>query len=66
MYSSNTKKGTREMNIVSINPKPTLVELQQKLLDVIASEPFANISIAETLGVLEMVKFILIREIEEL
>jgi hypothetical protein len=54
------------MNIVSINPKPTLVELQQKLLDVIASEPFANISIAETLGVLEMVKFILIREIEEL
>jgi hypothetical protein len=60
------KKGTREMNIVSINPKPTLVELQQKLLDVIASEPFANISIAETLGVLEMVKFILIREIEEL
>ena len=45
------------MKVVSINPKPTLVELQQKLFDVIQLEPFANISIAETLGVLEMVKF---------
>ena len=54
------------MKVVSINPKPTLVELQQKLLDVIQLEPFANISIAETLGVLEMVKFSLIQQIEEL
>jgi len=54
------------MKVVLINPKPTLIELQQKLLDVIQSEPFANISIAETLGVLEMVKFSLIQQIEEL
>ena len=54
------------MKVVSINPRPTLVELQQKLLDVIQSEPFANISIAETLGILEMVKFSLIQQIEEL
>jgi len=54
------------MKVVSINPKPTLIELQQKLLDVIQLEPFANISIAETLGVLEMVKFSLIQQIEEL
>jgi len=54
------------MKVVSINPKPTLIELQQKLLDVIQLEPFANISIAETLGVLEMVKFILINATEEL
>jgi len=54
------------MNVISINPKPTLVELQQKLLDVIASEPFANISIAETLGILEMVKYSLLMNTEEL
>jgi len=54
------------MNIVNINPKPTLIELQLKLLDLIRSEPFANISIAETLGVLEMVKFDLMVATEEL
>lgn len=53
------------MNVISMNPKPTLVELQQKLLDVIASEPFANISIGETLGVLEMVKYSLLMNTEE-
>ena len=54
------------MNIISINSKPTLIELQLKLLDMIQSEPFANISIAKTLGVLEMVKFELITATEKL
>jgi hypothetical protein len=44
------------MKVISINQRPTLLDLQLKLLDVIQQEPFANISIAETLGVLEMVK----------
>jgi hypothetical protein len=54
------------MNVISMNPKPTLVDLQQKLLDVIQEEPFANITIAETLGVLEMVKYSLLINTEEL
>jgi hypothetical protein len=54
------------MKVISINQKPTLIELQQKLLDVIQQEPFAHVNIAETLGVIEMVKALLIESIEEL
>lgn len=53
------------MKVISINQKPTLLDLQLKLLDVIQEEPFANIPIAETLGVLEMVKYALLDSIEE-
>ena len=53
------------MKVISINPRPTLIDLQQKLLDVLQEEPFANICISEALGVLEMVKYSLLMNTEE-
>ena len=53
------------MNVISITQSQHLWSSIQKLLDVIASEPFANIRIAETLGVLEILKYSLLMNTKE-
>ena len=52
-----------EAQVVSLKPgNPFLNQLQEELMEVIDQEKFGKLSVAETVGVLEFIKFNIIND----